>query len=87
MTGFIAILMFGPDELKPDILQNIAKHEGSLSVLIRVVFIVLLILDVPFLFYATKEQSLVMHNEIVNRSISRLTKKKIIHNKRMSLQQ
>ena len=73
VTGFTAILMFGPNDIKPDILENMAQRDGMLSVLIRVIFCLLLIFDVPFLFFATKEQSLVLHDEIVNHSLSEYT--------------
>ena len=82
LVGFIAILMFAPDVIKPDMLENMAKHTGVISVLIRLIFMLLLILDIPFIFYATKEQSLVMHDELVNRSISKITKQKIKMQKR-----
>ena len=71
--GLIAVLMFGPANIKPDILENMAMREGSLSLVIRGIFSLLLIFDVPFIFFATKEQSLVMHDELVNKSLSRLT--------------
>ena len=51
----IAILMFGPGNIKPDILENMAMREGSLSLVIRGIFSLLLIFDVPFIFFATKE--------------------------------
>ena len=73
ITGFTAILMFGPNDIKPDMLENMAQRDGMLSVVIRLVFCLLLIFDVPFLFFATKEQSLVLHDEIVNNSLSEYT--------------
>ena len=71
--GMVAILMFGPYDLKSDILENIAQRDGAISLSIRGIFCLVLIFDVPFLFFATKEQSLVLHDEIVNKSLSRLT--------------
>ena len=71
--GLVAVVMFGPDNLKPDMLENMAMREGSLSLVIRGIFSLLLIFDVPFIFFATKEQSLVLHDELVNKSLSRLT--------------
>ena len=75
-TGLVTILMFGPNELKPDFLDNMATRDGALSLSIRGIFCLLLIFDVPFLFFATKEQSLVLHDEIVNHSLSRQTDEK-----------
>ena len=71
LIGLTAILMFGPDQLKPDVLDNLATRPGTLSIAIRLVFCLLLIFDVPFLFFATKEQSLVLHDELINHSISK----------------
>ena len=50
---------------------------------IRAIFVLLLIFDVPFLFFATKEQSLVMHDELVNGSLSTYTDKLIKRKSRM----
>lgn len=75
--GLVAVVMFGPDNLKPDMLENMAMREGSLSLVIRGIFSLLLIFDVPFIFFATKEQSLVLHDELVNKSLSRLTEESI----------
>jgi len=71
--GIVAILMFGPEDIKPDMLENLAERPGAFSLLIRAIFCLLLIFDIPFIFYATKVQSLVLHDEIVNRSLSRQT--------------
>ena len=54
-TGLVTILTFGMEELKPNFLDNMAKRDGGLSLTIRGIFCLLLILDVPFLFFATKE--------------------------------
>ena len=72
-TGFAVVLMFGLDNLKPDMLDNMAERNDTTSLAIRVIFCLLLIFDVPFLFFATKEQSLVFHDELVNQSLSRNT--------------
>ena len=79
--GMMAILMFGPDEVKPDILENMALRSGAISLSIRGIFCLVLILDIPFIFFATKEQSLVLHDEIVNQSFSRLTDKALSESK------
>ena len=65
--------MFGPADIKPSILDNLATRPGPLSIAIRVVLSILLVLYTPFLFFATKEQSLVLHEEIVNQSLARRT--------------
>lgn len=71
IIGLSAILMFGPEDIKPSVLDNLATRPGALSIASRVVLSLLLVLYVPFLFFATKEQSLVLHEEIVNKSLAR----------------
>lgn len=65
-----AIFLFGP-HLKEDMLDNMVQLGGVISPMLRILFSLILVLDIPFMFFATKEQSLVMHDELVNRSISR----------------
>lgn len=72
-----AILMFGPDELKPDILENISMRPGAISVVVRIIFCLLLFFNIPFFFFLTREQSLVMHDEIANRALSNRTDEKL----------
>lgn len=75
--GLIAIVMFGPESIKPDMLENLAERPGFFSLLTRAIFCLLLIFDVPFLFFATKVQSLVLHNEVVNQSIEKQMEAKL----------
>ncbi len=69
LVSLLGILLFG-EHLKEDLMDNLATREGFLSPILRIFFSVILILNVPFMFYATKEQSLVFHDEIVNRTVS-----------------
>ena len=64
--GVIAVLMFGPENVKQDMLENMALRSGAISLSIRGIFCLVLIFDIPFIFFATKEQSLVLHDEILN---------------------
>ena len=70
-----AIFLFGP-HLKEDMLDNMVQLGGVISPVLRILFSLILVLDIPFMFFATKEQSLVLHDEFVNRSISRHCDKK-----------
>ena len=79
--GLIAILMFGPDAVKPDILENMALRDGAISLSIRGIFCLVLIFDIPFIFFVTKEQSLVLHDEFVNQGFSKLTDKALSESK------
>ncbi len=69
LVSMLGILLFG-EHLKEDLMDNLATRGGFLSPILRIFFSVILILNVPFMFYATKEQSLVFHDEIVNRTVS-----------------
>ena len=68
-TVLIAILLFGKN-LKPDLLENIARRAGGLSVFIRLVYCLLLLFHLPFIFFTVKEYTLVMYDEFFNRSLS-----------------
>ena len=69
--GFMGILMFGPGEIKDDFLKNLAERPGAVSIAMRFLFCILILLDTPYMYMATKEQGLVIHDEIVNSSVSR----------------
>lgn len=68
-VSILGVLLFG-ELLKEDIMDNMAQRDGKLSPIIRTLFTIVLVLTLPFIFQATKLQSLVLHDEIVNRSIS-----------------
>mmetsp|Transcript_14851 Transcript_14851/g.18604 ORF Transcript_14851/g.18604 Transcript_14851/m.18604 type:complete len:164 (+) Transcript_14851:679-1170(+) len=68
--SLMAYLMLGPGDISDDFLRNYALRPGIVSVAMRFLFCVLVVLDMPFMYIATKEQSLVMHDEIVNKSVS-----------------
>ena len=69
-VAILGVYLFG-ESLTEDILTNMAQRKGSLSAILRSVFSVVLLLNVQFMFFAAKEQSLVLHDEIQNRSISK----------------
>ena len=45
LTGFLVVLMFAPDEIKADFLDNLALKTGAVSIIARVMFCLLLIFD------------------------------------------
>lgn len=75
--GFLGILMLGPGEIKDDFLKHIAERPGGFSVAMRFLFCVLIVLDMPYIYMATKEQGLVIHDEVANGSLSRRTERLI----------
>ena len=75
--AFIAILVFGQNKLKSDLMENLASRPGALSITLRIVFCFLLMFNVPFKFFTAKQQSLVLHDEIVNHSMSKQIDKSI----------
>ena len=71
--GFFGLILLGPAPIKADFLKNIAERPGKVSFFIRFLFCLLIMLDMPFMYMATKEQGLVIHDEIVNNSLSKRT--------------
>ena len=74
-VAFFGIILLAPEEIKADFLKSIAERPGAISFIIRLLFCLLIMLDMPFMYMATKEQSLVIHDEIVNHSLSKRTEK------------
>jgi len=68
-TGVIGVLIFGK-EVRPDFLANISTRKGGVSVLIRTVYCFVLLFHLPYVFFTAKEYTLVMYDEIMNRSLS-----------------
>lgn len=68
-TAIIANMMFGK-ALQPDLLENLVLRSGSISIFIRIVYSLILILHLQYYFFAIKEYTLVMYDEIVNRTTS-----------------
>ena len=68
-VGTFGTLMFG-DDLKSDFLINMAKRDGAVSIFIRVSYIIILNVHIPYFFFTVKEYILVLIDEINNRSLS-----------------
>ena len=49
-----AIFLFGT-HLKEDMLDNMVQLGGVISPVLRILFSLILVLDIPFMFFATKE--------------------------------
>lgn len=68
-TGFIAVYMFG-SQVRPDLLDNISTKAGSVSVMVRTIYCFVLLFHLPYIFYTTKEYTLVLYDEITTKSLS-----------------
>ena len=69
ITAIIGVLMFGKD-VDPDLLSNIAKIPGRVSVMLRVAYCFILLFHIPYYFFTVKEYTLVIFDELFNRSMS-----------------
>ena len=69
LTGIVAVLLFGKS-LKPDLLDNLSTKSSGVSVFLRTVYCFILLFHLPYIFFTLKEYTLVMYDEIYNRSLS-----------------
>ena len=69
MVSICGLLLFG-SKLRADFLQNIATKDGSISIFLRTTYCIVLLFHIPYFFFSIKEYSLVIFDEIVNRSLS-----------------
>jgi hypothetical protein len=67
--GFLCISMFG-DTIMSDVLLNMASRPGLASIVLRLVFAFLLITHIPYIFFSTKEATLVIIDEATKGTIS-----------------
>ena len=68
-TAAAGVLLFGT-KIQPDILTNIAKITGKVSIFIRLSYSFLMLLHIPYFFFSIKEYVLVLFDEVMNRSMS-----------------
>ena len=69
LTGIVAVFLFGK-ALKPDLLDNLATKSSGVSVFLRTVYCFILLFHLPYIFFTLKEYTLVMYDEIMNKSLS-----------------
>ena len=67
--GIIGAIMFG-STVQADFLMNMATRDGILSKIIRGTFVFILLFNTPYKFFNIKELTLVMYDEVANRSLS-----------------
>lgn len=68
-VAIIGMLLFG-SKISTDLLANISQRIGTVSILMRVVYCFLLLLHLPYFFFSVKEYTLVIIDELLNRSLS-----------------
>ena len=76
-TAVCGLLIFGA-ATTPDLLENVATKNGQVSLIIRLAYIVVLLFHIPYVFFAVKEYSLVMYDELQNRCLSIHLEEKLI---------
>lgn len=69
IVGVCGLLLFG-SEIKPDLLENVGKRPGIISIFIRISYCAVLLIQIPYYAFTVKEYTLVMLDEILNRSLS-----------------
>lgn len=69
-TGLCGLFLFGAD-LKADFLLNMSTRPGTISVLCRISYCLILICHIPYFFFMVKEYFLVMYDETLNQSLSK----------------
>ena len=75
--GVLCLAMFG-SELQSDVLLNMATRPGISSIILRLVFAFLLMMHIPYVFFTTKDASLVLIDELQRSTISEHLKAKLI---------
>jgi len=76
-TATSALFMFGAN-LKPDFLLNMYDRTGPISVLCRASYCFVLTFHIPYFFFTIKEYTLVIYDEITNRSLSETLEIKMV---------
>ena len=67
--GVLALLLFGT-EIEIDLLDSFGTLDGTIPIVIRVFYILILFLHLIYFNFVAKEQALVLYDELVNRSLS-----------------
>jgi len=68
--GILSIYTFG-EELTTDVMDSINKESNGYSYIIRIAFMIVLALHIPFVFFPSKESLLIIVDEAMNKSMSK----------------
>lgn len=69
VVSVICVLLFGA-ETSNDLLVDVSKRPGAVSILIRMAYCILLFGHIPYFFFAVKEYILVAIDEVLYRSLT-----------------
>ena len=69
LIASICVLVFR-DKIELDFLVSIITIEGTISMYIRIAYVIMLYFHAPYFFFAVKEIILVLYDEILNKSLS-----------------
>ena len=70
-VSFVGIYLFG-DTIDKDLFNNIGSAQANLlSYLMRLAFLIVIAAHIPFIFFASKENVLVIIDELNNKTFSR----------------
>ena len=67
--GVLGTLVFG-NALETNFLENMALRDGLLSIFIRLSYVMIVLCYIPYCFFALKEFTLVLIDEVTNKSLS-----------------
>jgi len=68
--GILSIYFFG-EELTADVMDSVNEESNAYSYVIRVAFMIVLALHIPFVFFPSKESLLIIVDEAKNKSMSK----------------
>ena len=74
--GMFCVGIFGHN-IDSDLLLSFGTLPGGVSIFLRLVFSILLMIHIPFVFMPTREFALVIHDEIMRKSLSSHLEKKL----------
>ena len=69
ICAVVGVLLFGRS-VHTDILSSIAQRSGKVSVFMRISYSCMLLMQIPYYFFASKEYVLVLFDEITYKSMS-----------------
>ena len=75
--SFMAYNTYG-DDLKPSIFENIKEENDLLSFVLRAIFLLIFLCNIPFVFFPGKECLLTLIMEIKERKVSKALEKEIV---------
>jgi hypothetical protein len=69
-VSFLSIYMYGSN-INSDVLTNVSDSDSVISYILRIIFLVIAAMHVPFVFFVGKDALLIMVDEFMRGSISK----------------